>query len=150
LAADPAAATALHDLGHRLAELDAALDGLLIDVDDLPLDSLGGDLAALTSPATQVAVRAAAPPLRDLATASDGVLLALRRLDAEPDQIGYAVAAASLQEARATAPVLDRMDGGALARQLDRVTAALPALRRANADVIIARLRQRFLDNVQH
>lgn len=152
LATDPDAARSLNDLGHRLVELDAAVEGLLIDADDVPLGSLRADLAELTSPAMQVAVRAAGPPLRELAATPDGnqALLALRRLDAEPDQIGYAVAAATVQEARATAPVLERMDGGALARHLGRVTAALPALSRANADVIIARLRQRFLENVQH
>lgn len=152
LAGEPSAAEELRDLGYRLGELDAAISGLLVDTDDLPLSALRADLATLTTPATQSAIRAAAGPLRDLAATPDGdqVLRALRRLDAEADQIGYAVAAATVQDARANAPILDGLDGAALSRQLEMVAKALPELNRANAEVITARLRQRFLENVEH
>jgi len=152
LATDRAAIDALRDLAARVAAFDEATSGLLLELADVPLDVIATDLAALTTPASQAAVRAAAGPLRELAATAGGtqVLEALRRLDGEPDQLGYAVAAASVQEARAATPILDRLDGALLARRLDRVAAALPELNRANADVVVARLRHRFREAVEH
>jgi len=152
MATDRGAVDAVRQLAPRLAPFDGATTGLVSDQADEPLERIAADLRALTTPAAQAAVRAAAGPLRELAATADGaqVLEALRRVDGEPDQLGYAVAAAAVQEARAAAPILDRVDGAALARRLDRVAAALPELNRANAEVVVARLRDRFREHVEH
>jgi hypothetical protein len=141
------------DVLDRLPELvDAArsaLAGLVAGADDLPMASLRAELGGLTGATGQALVRAVAAPLRDLAVAPT-VLPALRRLDASPDQLEYAVVAASMQEARAQLPALSRLDGDRLADLLDRVAERAPALQRANAEVITARLRDRFTAAVAH
>ena len=100
--------------------------------------------AASTGADGQALVRAAAGTLRDLAAAPT-VLRALRHLDASPDQLEHAVVAASMREARAQEPALNRLDGDRLADLLDRVAERAPELQRANADVVTARLRARFV-----
>ncbi|MEZ0446341.1 AAA domain-containing protein [Cellulomonas sp. ICMP 17802] len=141
------------DVLDRLPELvDAvrsALGGLVAGVDDLPLAALRDELRGLTGATGQALVRAVAAPLRDLAAAPT-VLRALRRLDAAPDQLEYAVVAASMAEARAQLPALGRLDGDRLADLLDRVAHRAPQLQRANAEVVTARLRARFAAAVAH
>ena len=55
-----------------------------------------------------------------------------------------------MREARAQEPALNRLDGDRLADLLDRVAERAPALQRANADVVTARLRARFAESVAH
>lgn len=141
------------DVLDRLPELveavRPALDGLVAGADDLPMAALRDELRGLTGPDGQALVRAVAAPLRDLAS-SPSTLRALRALDASPDQLEYAVVAASMGEARAQLPALSRLDGDRLADLLDRVAEQAPALQRANAEVITARLRARFAAAVAH
>ena len=141
------------DVLDRLPELvdavRAHLDGLVAGADDLPLTVLRDELRGLTGADGQALVRAAAGTLRDLAAAPT-VLRALRRLDAAPDQLEHAVVAASMREARAQEPALSRLDGDRLADLLDRVAERAPELQRANADVVTARLRARFVAAVAH
>ncbi|MET0788207.1 MAG: AAA domain-containing protein [Cellulomonas sp.] len=141
------------DVLERLPELvesaRSALAGLVAGADDLPMVALRDELRGLTGPDGQALVRAVAAPLRDLAPAP-AVLRALRTLDASPDQLEYAVVAASMREARAQLPALSRLDGDRLADLLDRVAEQAPALQRANAEVITARLRARFAAAVAH
>ncbi|WP_456826142.1 AAA domain-containing protein [Cellulomonas sp. P5_E12] len=137
----------------RLPELVEAvrsgLAGVVSGADNLSLVALRDELRGLTGPDGQALVRAVAAPLRDLAD-TPAVLPALRRLDASPDQLEYAVVAASMREARAELPALSRLDGDRLADLLDRVADRAPALQRANAEVITARLRTRFAAAVAH
>ena len=113
------------------------------------MTALRDELRGLTGADGQALVRAAAGTLRDLAAAPT-VLRALRHLDASPDQLEHAVVAASMREARAQEPALNRLDGDRLADLLDRVAERAPALQRANADVVTARLRARFTESVAH
>lgn len=116
---------------------------------DVPLETLLDGLARLASPAGQALVRDTAPALLELAGHPE-VLAALRVLDAEPDRIEYAVLAGAVQAARAAQPALDRLDGRRLGDLIDRIASIEPALHRANAEVIVARLRDRFAGLVAH
>ena len=135
------------DLAAGLADMTASLDGLVVD--DLQLIELRDCLALLASSAGQATVRAAAGPLSELAASHAPVLAALRRLDADPNQIEFAVLSAALLSARATAPAVDRLDGRQLGELLDRIAEVTPKVERLNAAVITARLRDRFLADVE-
>lgn len=90
-------------------------------------------------------VRAVGPKLRDLPPSA---LTALRRLDATPDQLEYAVCAAEWEHARSAAPLQlssDRVD--AIVGELSMVYDDLTAL---NAEVVVAQVRRRFLAEVDH
>ncbi len=143
---------ALDGLAGDLPAARAALAGLVAGTGELPLRQLGQELSALAGPAGRAQVRAAGPALRDLAQTPGGpaILPVLRRLAATPDQLEYAVVAASMRDARAGAPALDRVDGGRLADLLTAISERLPALQRANAEVVKARLRERFAESVAH
>ncbi len=85
------------------------------------------------------------PKLREL---SPSALTALRRLDATPDQLEYAVCAAEWERARSAAPLQlssDRVD--AIVGELSMVYDDLTAL---NAEVVVAQVRRRFLAEVDH
>ncbi|GAA1537134.1 AAA domain-containing protein [Nocardioides humi] len=145
---DDRAREALDALPAVLPGVEAAAAGVLA-VEHLSLDAAAGVAAALAAPAGRDAVRAAAPSLRELA-AQPAVLEAVRRLDAEPDQLEYAVVAAALRTARASHPQLDRLDGRRLGDLVERVATLEPDLHRANAAVIVGRLRHRFRERVEH
>ncbi|CAN5122518.1 WGR domain-containing protein [soil metagenome] len=142
---DDAPRVALDRLGADLDALHATAAGVLL-LDGHTLADLTrwvGELAS-TDPAGEVELlRSAAPRLLDLRPHPD-VLRAVRRLDATTDRIEYAVLAADAATARALRPALSRVDGRRLAILLDRVAEIEPELHRANAEVIIARLRDRF------
>ncbi|WP_315099326.1 AAA domain-containing protein, partial [uncultured Cellulomonas sp.] len=140
---------ALDGLADRVEAVRTCLAGVVAGADDLPLSVLRDELRGLTGADGQTLVRATAATLRDLAGAPT-VLRALRSLDASADQLEYAVVAASMREARAQEPALDRFDGERLADLLDRVAERAPQLQRANADVVTARLRARFTAAVTH
>ncbi|MBO3103973.1 AAA domain-containing protein [Cellulomonas fengjieae] len=140
---------ALDRLPEQVEAVRTSLAGLVTGVDDLPMSTLRDELRGLTGADGQALVRAAAGTLRDLAVAPT-VLRALRHLDASPDQLEHAVVAASMREARAQQPTLSHLDGDRLADLLDRVAERAPALQRANADVVTARLRARFVEAVAH
>ncbi len=142
-------ATALDGLRPDLAHAREALAGLVVDVDDVPLDRLGAMLDALADPATAPLIRATAAPLGALAGHPE-VAVALRRLAATPDEIEYAVMAATLDELSARERDLARLDGGRLDWLIAEVETALPRLYVADAAVIIARVRDRFVAGVAH
>ncbi|MCW2527614.1 MAG: helicase [Pseudonocardiales bacterium] len=148
------AGASLPELSEPLSRLQAAIADFLLPLGELPLRSLIGELDRLTSADGQAGVRAITAPVRELAAAENldpgAVLAALRGLDAPADAIEYAVMAAELQDARADAPALDRIDGTRLADLLGQVTDTLPALQKANAEVITGRLRTRFNEAVAH
>ncbi|WP_460845996.1 AAA domain-containing protein, partial [Nocardioides ultimimeridianus] len=144
----PADDEVLDVLALALAELDERVAGVL-DVEHLALDAAADVAAALSTPGGRDAVRAVAPLLQEI-SGHPGVLGAVRRLDAAPDQIEYAVLATALRAARADHPELDRLDGRRLADMVDRVAELEPELHRANAAVIVSRLRHRFRGLVEH
>ena len=146
-APDAGLAGALAGVGDAVEGARSAATGLLTDADDIPLDVLAEQLTALGDPATARIIRAAAGPVREL-SAHPTVAFAVRRLPAPPDAIEYAVAHAALDDAAAREPDLARLDGERLADAVDRVQALLPRLYAADAAVVIARVRGRFLDAV--
>ncbi|WP_427887814.1 AAA domain-containing protein [Kribbella sp. GL6] len=124
----------------------AARDLLAGDWDTLTVDELR-DLADRLAAEGPV-VRAIGPKLRDLGTAPPAVLAAVRRLDATPDQLEYAVCAAEWEHARSAAPLQlssERVD--AIVGELSMVYDDLTDL---NAQVVVARVRRRFLAEVAH
>lgn len=137
---------ALDPLDGLLAEVDAVAAGVLHL--EGSLTELADDTALLAGPPGQALVRAVAPALRELVD-HPAVLDAVRRLDADPDQLEYAVLLAELERRRASAPALDTVDGRRLADLLAAVSAVLPRLQQANARVITARLRDRFAGTVE-
>ena len=142
-------AVVLEGLRPDLARTREALAGLVVDVDDVPLDRLAAMLDALADPATAPLVRATARPLAALADHPE-VAVALRRLAATPDEIEYAVMAATLDELSARERDLARLDGGRLDWLIAQVESALPDLYVADAAAIIARVRERFIRGVAH
>ncbi len=142
-------AVVLDGLRPDLARTRDALAGLVVDVDDLPLDRLTAMLDALADPSTAPLIRATARPLAALAEHPE-VAVALRRLAATPDEIEYAVMAATLDELSARERDLARLDGGRLDWLIAEVESALPRLYSADAAAIIARVRERFVRGVAH
>ena len=108
------------------------LDGFLVDVDDLPLADLLVLLDALADPGEAAEIRALVGALREL-DAHPEVAAALRRLEATPDQLEHAVAAAALDQARSALPGLARFTGSDLAQAVDRAQCLLPRLYAADA-----------------
>lgn len=136
----------LDRLAPLLAELDAAAEGVL-DLTGLPAD-VRPLLEALSAPTGQALVRGVAPSLRTL-RGEPSVLAALRVLPLAPDALEHAVLLAELERRRARRPALDTVDGERLADLLHRVDDLLPRLRRANAAVVVARLRARFAERLE-
>jgi hypothetical protein len=135
-------------------EVGRTLDGLLADVDRLPLTrpaglSLSQLLDQLTEPGTAAAVHGLGRPLLALLD-HPAVLAALRRLPATPDQIEYAVAAATLAEATGADPAFARFDGAHLTTLTDRIQRGLPELLAAEAELLVSRVRSRFLLEAVH
>jgi AAA domain-containing protein/uncharacterized protein DUF4011 len=151
--ADPAAAA---ELGERLADaaplvtaLQTALTGLVSDVGDLPLPVLAALLEELADPQTAAGVRAVARPLLTLHE-HPPVLRALRRLEATPAQIEYAICATSLAEACADDPRFAGFDGARLAALVGRIQRGLPRLHQAEAELVVSRVRSAFLAQARH
>ena len=140
---DDAPRAALDHVAADLRELRLAAHGVLL-LDDHALGDLVSWTKALGSDAGAGLVRAGAPHLVELAAHHPDVLTTLRRLDATPEQISYAVLAAELSTAQAEAPSLSRVDGPRIAVLLDRVAAVEPELHAVISEVVVARLRERF------
>jgi hypothetical protein len=148
-AEDGRLAGALAAAADRLDAAQAALDGLLVDVDDVPLDDLAGLLDGLADPAAAPGLRALAPALRELEE-HPAVVRALRRLPVPPTAVEHAVAAAALDDVRARVPAIGGFDGADLAEAVARVADLLPRLFASDAEVVVARVRARFLAGVAH
>ncbi|MEU8224357.1 AAA domain-containing protein [Kribbella sp. NPDC048915] len=93
-------------------------------------------------------IRAIGPTLRELANAPTSVRTAVRRLDATPDQLEYAVCAAEWERARVAAPLQlssERVDAivGELGMAYDDLT-------ELNAQLVVAQVQRRFLAEVDH
>jgi hypothetical protein len=146
------AAGVVHGLTRAADALDAAtarLDGLLEDVDDLPLGDLAALLDRLADPQEAPRLRALAPVLRDLEQ-HPAVAHALRRLPVSPASVEQAVAAAALDDVLARSPVVGGFDGTDLARAVGTAQSLLPRLYSCDAEVVVARVRSRFLAAVEH
>ncbi|HEY3560431.1 MAG TPA: AAA domain-containing protein [Kribbella sp.] len=114
--------------------------------DTLTVDELR-DLADRLAAESPV-VRAIGPKLRELASVPPSVLTAVRRLDATPDQLEYAVCATEWERARAAAPLqLSSARVDAIVGELSMVYDDLTEL---NAQVVVAQVRRRFLAEVAH
>ena len=140
-------ASVLADTRADLERLRSDLGEVLEDVDDVPLGELAATLDTLAEPRQAAVIRGAGPSLRALAAHAE-VARALRRLPATPAELEYAVCAATLEEAEATRPSVARFGGDRLAELVARGQALLPELYEADAEVIVARLRARFRDDV--
>lgn len=148
-AEDDDLASVLADTRADLGRVRSDLAEVVEDVADVPLGELAATLDMLAEPRQAASIRAAGPALRALA-AHPEVARALRRLPAVPGELEYAVCAATLNEAEATRPAVARFGGDRLAQLVARGQALLPELYEADAEVVIARLRSRFLDEVGH
>jgi hypothetical protein len=148
-AEDDDLASVLADVRADLARIRSDLAEVVEDVDDVSLGDLAATLGALAEPRQAAAIRAAGPALRALAGHPE-VARAVRRLEAMPGELEYAVCAATLDEAEATRPSVARFGADRLAELVARGQALLPELYEADAEVIVARLRSRFLDEVAH
>ncbi|WP_350280378.1 AAA domain-containing protein [Kribbella sp. HUAS MG21] len=93
-------------------------------------------------------VRAVGPKLRDLADAPPAVLSALRRLDATPDQLEYAVCAAEWERTSSAAPL--QLSSARVDAIVGELGMAYDDLTELNAQVVVAQVRRRFLAEVAH
>jgi hypothetical protein len=142
-------AAGLARAGDALDVVRERLDGLLVDVDDVGLGDLAAMLDGLADPAAAPGLRALAPALRALEE-HPSVARALRRLPAPPTAVEHAVAAAALDDVRAQVPAVGGFDGADLAEAVGRVQELLPRLYACDAEVVVARVRDRFLAGVAH
>ncbi|HEX2805913.1 MAG TPA: AAA domain-containing protein, partial [Kineosporiaceae bacterium] len=127
----------------------AAVDTVLVDVEQQPLSLLRGVLTAVGDRSAAGLIRAISPSLVEL-DANPQVAAALRRTEADPDQIEYAVAEAGLDDLAARLPAMTGFDGEQLAAAVRATQELLPQLYAADASVIVARVRTRFVAGVQH
>jgi hypothetical protein len=135
----------------RLADaLDAATEisrEVLADHwDTLTVDELR-DVAERLAAESSV-VRAIGPKLRELSSAPPSVLTAVRRLDATPDQLEYAVCAAEWGRARSAAPL--QLSSARLDAIVGELSMVYDDLTELNAQVVVAQVRRRFLAEVAH
>ena len=111
-----------------------------------------GELAATLDTLAEPRQAAAHPGCRPIASRacrpSRGGASAPPRCRRTPAELEYAVCAATLEEAEATRPSVARFGGDRLAELVARGQALLPELYEADAEVIVARLRARFRDDV--
>ena len=122
----------------------AALDGLVVDVDELPLSnvegtgpSLTGVLQTLADPASGPAIQSLNRPLLALHD-HPAVMFALRRLPAPPDDVEYAVCSDALAQAGLPADRLTlEITESVVLQDLEDVIPRLSALRERGARVAI-------------
>ncbi|MFK4082908.1 AAA domain-containing protein [Kribbella sp. NPDC020789] len=93
-------------------------------------------------------VRAVGPALRELQTTASTVQTAVRRLDATPDQLEYAVCAAEWDRARSAAAL--RLPSARVDSIVGELGLVYDELTELEAEVIVAGVRRRFLAEVQH
>ena len=148
-AEDDELAAVLADARSDLVRLRSDLAEIVEDVDDVSMTTLAATLDSLAEPRQAAAIRALGPGLRALGGHPEAAR-AVRRLAATPAELEYAVCAATLDEAQATRPAVARFGADRLAELIARGQALLPELYDADARVIVARLRTRFLDDVAH
>ncbi|WP_405062698.1 AAA domain-containing protein [Kribbella sp. NBC_01505] len=116
------------------------------EVASLTVDALRELLDRLV--AADSVVRAVGPALRELQTVSATVQTAVRRLDASPDQLEYAVCAAEWERARSVAAL--RLPSARVDSIVGELGVVYDELTELEAEVIVARVRRRFLAEVQH
>ncbi|MGW6280875.1 AAA domain-containing protein [Kribbella sp. NPDC055071] len=142
------------DAPARLARLADAVDAateltdelLASDYETLTVDgvrSLAEQLAASDS-----VVRAVAPALQELAEASAAVRTAVRRLDASPDQLEYAVCAAEWYRSRTAASL--QLSSARVDSIVGELGVVYDELALVNAELVVAQVRRRFLAEVAH
>ncbi|WP_112246825.1 AAA domain-containing protein [Kribbella monticola] len=131
-----------------LEATDEATRGFLIEAySGLTLAAVREVVSALSSGQLVPMIQALVPAMRALADCPASVATAVRRLEATPAQLEYAVCALHWERARATGPRLS-------SAQLDDVVGELgmvyDELTGVNADVVVAGVRRRFLAEVAH
>ena len=92
-------------------------------------------------------IRAVAPAMRELIEGPARVATAVRKLEATPAQLEYAVCAQHWERARATGA---RLSSGQLDDVVGELSLVYDELATVNADVVVAGVRRRFLDEVAH
>ncbi|WP_406050166.1 AAA domain-containing protein [Kribbella sp. NBC_00889] len=93
-------------------------------------------------------VRAVGPALRELEDAPASVRTAVRRLDASPDQLEYAVCAAEWERSRTAAPL--QLSSARVDSIVGELSLVYDELTELNAELIVAQVRRRFLAEVTH
>jgi hypothetical protein len=146
----------LDEAAEEVSQAVATLDGLLVDVAGLPLATLRELLAELAASSGSGGSGGSGTTLRRLAPALAAlpehpeVALALRTLPGTPSHVEYAVAAASLADAGALRPQLERFDGRRLADLVAAVQDLQPLALAAESAWIVAQRRAAFLAETQH
>jgi hypothetical protein len=148
LNADPALAARLAHVAAAFEEADDATRGFLTgNYADGTLVAVQEIAEALSSARIVPAIQALVPAMRQLASAPAPVQAAVRRLEATPAQLEYAVCALHWERTRATAAQLT-------SAQLDDVVGELSLvydeLTTVNSEVVVAGVRRRFLTELAH
>jgi hypothetical protein len=151
LVADPAAglAASLARVAAALHTADEAATGFLT-VEPTTLSDRRALVDRLCSPQLVPAIQALVPVLRDFSQTPGPVQEAVRRLAASPEQLEYAVCALHWERARAGAPALAELTSARLDDIVSELSAAYDALTTLNADLVVARVRRRFLTELAH
>ncbi|MFC0626602.1 AAA domain-containing protein [Kribbella deserti] len=144
----PRSAEALVAVGAALRQAEG-LGAELLDpsTEALTLGELRGLLDRLASPGIVPTLQALAVPLKALGTAPATVQHAVRRLDATPDQLEFAVCRLQWDRARAGAPELS---SGQLDRIVGQLGLAYDELTDLNAAAVVAQVRRRFQTELAH
>ncbi|MEV5960215.1 AAA domain-containing protein [Kribbella sp. NPDC051952] len=93
-------------------------------------------------------VRAVGPVVRELGDAPASVWTAMRRLDASPDQVEYAVCAA--EWARSVAVASLQLSSARVDSIVGELGVVYDELTSVNAELVVAQVRRRFLVEVAH
>ncbi|QNE21035.1 DUF4011 domain-containing protein [Kribbella qitaiheensis] len=141
-------AAKLADVATALEAADEATRGFLIEAySEQTLAAVREISTALSSAQLVPAIQALVPAMRALADGPGSVATAVRRLEATPAQLEYAVCALHWERARAVGP---RLTSAQLDEVVGELSLVYDELTGVNAEVVVAGVRRRFRAELAH
>ncbi|HET6291995.1 MAG TPA: AAA domain-containing protein, partial [Kribbella sp.] len=145
--ADAGAAVAFAKVAAALDEAESSNQGFLLEP-DLPLSGVLGITEALSSPGLVPAIQRLIPAMRELNEAPSPVQTAVRRMEATPEQLEYAVCSLHWERSRVAAPL--QLTSARLDSIVGELSLVYDELTTLNAEVVVAGVRRRFLGELAH
>lgn len=148
---DPRVAAALEKVAVALDAAEDATRGFLVEeYANRSLAEVREIVDALAAPSLVPAIQQLIPAMRKLTGTPASVQVAMRTLEATPDQIEYAVCALHWQRARAATPLLTELTSARLDSIVGELSLVYDELTTVNAEVVVAGVRRRFLSELAH
>ncbi|GAA0963876.1 WGR domain-containing protein [Kribbella koreensis] len=138
-------------VGELLEEAEAVTGRLLVeDYDQRTLAGVQGIVGVLASSAVVPVIQRLVGVMRRFGDVPVAVQDAVRGLEANPEQLEYAVCALEWERARSGAPLLGEVTSARLDSIVGELSLVYDELTTVNAEVVVAGVRRRFLSELAH